>query len=103
MGGPEASRSQRDGDSLEPVGEPMAGHTATVGVFEKALAFFGDHYLVSMGQDQTLRLWNVENENPDRRSTHNRPAAAFAVQPAQWLVATGTDDEFLLWNYNPDD
>ena len=92
----------RDPETLEPLGEAMTGHTAAVGVFENAFSFFGERYLVSMGQDQTLRLWDVETRAQVGDPLPTSGAAAFAAQPAQWLVATATDDQFLLWNYHLD-
>ena len=33
----------RVAETLDSLGEPMIGHTAEIGIFEKAMYFFGDH------------------------------------------------------------
>ena len=93
----------RNADTLEPVGDPLVGHTAAVGVFDKAFAFFGERYLVSMGQDQTLRLWNIETGTQIGDPLPTVGPAAFAVETRRQTVATGTDVQFLLWNYRLDE
>ena len=58
--------------------------------------------MVTLGQDQTLRLRNLETRQQIGDALRSNGAAAFDAQPAAKMVATVTEDEFLLWNYDVD-
>lgn len=75
-----------DTATQQPLGEPMAGHTATV----RALAFLPDGRLVSGADDMSIRIWNPRATSPIIRA--EVPLTALAISPDGEQLVTGAGD-----------
>jgi WD40 repeat protein len=84
-------------DAAEPV-RTFTGHTAPV----RALAFSADgQWLVTGGDDQTIRLWEVATGRLKLTVTgHQGPVTAVAFAPDGRILATGSEDTtVVLWDF----
>jgi len=80
----------------------LSGHTDAV----RSFAFSPDgRLLVSCGNDNTVRVWNVEDGRSIRtfRGHGSRVQACVFSHDARWILSTGYDSQVRRWSIEGDD